>query len=235
MAKATETSIESRVYTINLSKAKAGSRNKRASRAMRILKEELKRQGEDNIKIDNSVNHAIWCRGGKKAPNKLEVQVIDRGQESWVSLPGEEVAAQVQAEKETEEVEEEETFDFDQATVDEVKQAVKDGKLAVKETLEKERDKKNRKSLVSWLEARAEETEEAVEEQIEEVVGEEQTEEAGSGLPESVTRTLKDGSIDEGKEALKQLPHSEFQKALNFEEEHQNRKGMKKFIESNMR
>lgn len=211
-----ETGIESRIYTINLSKAKAGSRRKRAGKAMRILKQELEKRGEENLKIDNAVNHKIWERGVSKPPKKIEVEVTDRGQQSWVSLPEEAVPTTTE-----EEVESKTEVEVAGSTVKEVKQAVRQGELEAETALEQEKDSKNRKSLVSWLEKRLGESEE-----------EEETE---SGLPEEVTSVLADGSIDEGKEALKELPHSDFERALDFEEAHQNRKGMKKFIESNMR
>ncbi|MFB6294747.1 MAG: hypothetical protein ABEI97_03230, partial [Candidatus Nanohaloarchaea archaeon] len=53
-------------------------------------------------------------------------------------------------------------------------------------------------------------------------------------LPDDVVATFEDGTIDDGKEAAKELGKQELEKLLNFEEAHQNRKGMKKWLRSNM-
>jgi ribosomal protein L31E len=72
-------------------------------------------------------------------------------------------------------------------------------------------------------------------EQTDEEAEAEEEEREFSAIPEGVRETLKDGTIDEGKEAVQGLNKSDFELVLNFEEKHQNRKGMKKFLKSNMR
>jgi len=54
-------------------------------------------------------------------------------------------------------------------------------------------------------------------------------------LPDDVVETLEDGTIPEGKDALEGVSADELELALKFEKQHQNRKGMKTFIRSNLR
>ncbi|MEM2995717.1 MAG: 50S ribosomal protein L31e [Candidatus Bathyarchaeia archaeon] len=80
--------VEERIYTIPLSKAWIQPPNKRAPRAMRILKSFLikhmkleKRGGEmeeeeepKRLIIANEVNEKIWSRGIEKPPRKIRVR-----------------------------------------------------------------------------------------------------------------------------------------------------------------
>jgi ribosomal protein L31E len=54
-------------------------------------------------------------------------------------------------------------------------------------------------------------------------------------IPEDVRETLREGTIDEGKEAVQAMNKADFEVLLNFEEKHKDRKGMKAFLRSNMR
>lgn len=54
-------------------------------------------------------------------------------------------------------------------------------------------------------------------------------------LSDGVRETLEDGTIPEGKDALEGVSADELELALKFEKQHQNRKGMKTFIRSNLR
>lgn len=80
------------------------------------------------------------------------------------------------------------------------------------------------------------ETEESEEESGEETE-EEKEEKPGDeiDLPEDVKEALREGTIDEGKDAVKTLDKDGLERSLNFEKENKNRKGMKKFIRSNLR
>lgn len=165
-------------YTVNLNKAKMASRNKRAGRAINILKEFIEKHVGSDFKISKNINEEIWKRGANKPPKSITVEVTERGEDFyWIDLPG-------MAQEDVKEVEEE---------------------------------------------AEQEVSEEEKEEQ------EQEEEDKKVDLPEEVKEALKDGTIGDGKDALKKLNKSEFEKALDFEEKHQNRKGMKQFIESNMR
>ncbi|MDY6777096.1 MAG: hypothetical protein SVU32_00395 [Candidatus Nanohaloarchaea archaeon] len=93
--------------------------------------------------------------------------------------------------------------------------------------------------LVRAADAQVEETavdEDELEEEEEspEEAAEEREERDFGAIPEDVRETLKEGTIDEGKEAARELNKSDFELLLNFEEQHQNRTGMKKFLRSNM-
>jgi len=76
---------------------------------------------------------------------------------------------------------------------------------------------------------------ETVDEELEEAEEAEDDEREFRNVPDEVKETLRDGTIAEGKEAVKGLNKADFEVLLNFEEKHQNRKGMKKFLRSNMR
>lgn len=98
--------------------------------------------------------------------------------------------------------------------------------------------------LVDTAEGEAQET--AVTEEQLEAVDEEETEDTSGeedadqendqyDIPEDVKETLREGTIDDGKEAVKGLNKTDMDSLLAFEEKHKNRKGMKQFLESNKR
>ena len=78
--------VEERIYTVPLRKAWIAPPNKRAPRAMRILKsfitrhmrlEARKEEGEEEPKkliVSNEVNERIWSRGIEKPPRKIRVR-----------------------------------------------------------------------------------------------------------------------------------------------------------------
>ena len=79
--------VEERFYTIPLGKAWLAPLNKRAPRAIRIIRDFVKRhmklearkEGEEEIEpkrliISNEVNEKIWCRGIEKPPRKIRVR-----------------------------------------------------------------------------------------------------------------------------------------------------------------
>jgi large subunit ribosomal protein L31e len=82
--------VEERIYTIPLSKAWILPRNKRAPKAMRIIKafvtkhmklearrEEVYEEGEEEPReliIDNEVNERIWRRGIEKPPRRVRIR-----------------------------------------------------------------------------------------------------------------------------------------------------------------
>jgi len=80
--------VEERVYTIPLGRAWIAPPNKRAPRAMRIIKSfvtkhmklGVRREGEEEeeperLVIDNGVNEVVWRRGIEKPPRKIRVRV----------------------------------------------------------------------------------------------------------------------------------------------------------------
>lgn len=76
--------IEERIYTVPLRKAWISPPNKRAPRAMRILKNfmvrhmKLETRGEEEepkrLIVSNEVNERIWSRGIEKPPRKIRVR-----------------------------------------------------------------------------------------------------------------------------------------------------------------
>ncbi|MGB9713386.1 MAG: 50S ribosomal protein L31e [Candidatus Bathyarchaeales archaeon] len=85
--KAEEEIVEERIYTIPLSRAWIMPPNKRAPRAMRIIrsfitkhmklgasKEEEEEEEPKRLTISNEVNEKIWSRGIEKPPRKIRVR-----------------------------------------------------------------------------------------------------------------------------------------------------------------
>ncbi len=66
-----------RVYTIPLRDVKKVPRTKRSPKAVRYVKEFIKRHMKsDQIKLDFTVNEKIWERGIQKVPPKIKVKAI---------------------------------------------------------------------------------------------------------------------------------------------------------------
>ena len=71
--------VEERIYTVPLSRAWIGPRNKRAPRAVRVLRRFILRHmkiEEEYLRISNDVNERIWSRGIQKPPRKIRVRAI---------------------------------------------------------------------------------------------------------------------------------------------------------------
>ena len=63
--------------TVPLRDVKAAPKHERADRAMTIVREHLAKHfsvDEDNVRLDPSINEAVWSRGRKKPPSKLRVR-----------------------------------------------------------------------------------------------------------------------------------------------------------------
>ncbi len=240
---------ETHIYTVNLRKAKAVSRHRRAGRAVNILNEYVQQHSQfDTISVSNRVNEVIWEDGAQHPPNSIEVQVVEDSGVAHVELA--DVEFELPEEDEEPETPEQEFADLKdeeiaEKTVDEVKELVENNAISAQHALDIEYAGKNRKTLITWLESRTGEPE-TVEEAEDEVAAEaeeaedalkeaeEKDAEETYDLPDDVVTTFRDGTIDDGKEAARSLGKQEFEKLLNFEESHQNRKGMKQFLRSNM-
>jgi len=69
--------FEERVITIPLRDVQAGSQTDRADRAMKIIREHLARHfsvEEAAVRLDPSINEAVWAQGRTKPPSKLRVR-----------------------------------------------------------------------------------------------------------------------------------------------------------------
>ncbi|MFB6074969.1 MAG: 50S ribosomal protein L31e [Haloarculaceae archaeon] len=69
--------FEERVVTVPLRDAKAVPKHERADAAMSLVREHLARHfsvAEDAVRLDPSINEAVWERGRSKPPSKLRVR-----------------------------------------------------------------------------------------------------------------------------------------------------------------
>ncbi len=73
-AKKEEAPLEEKVLTLSLRDAWKSPRPKRAKAAVRVLKEQLERHLKKPVKLDVSINKAIWKRGITNPPRKLKLR-----------------------------------------------------------------------------------------------------------------------------------------------------------------
>lgn len=69
--------FEERVVTVPLRKVQAGASHTRADHAMRLVREHLAQHfkvDEDAVRLDPSINQAVWRRGRANPPSKLRVR-----------------------------------------------------------------------------------------------------------------------------------------------------------------
>ncbi|WP_435067786.1 50S ribosomal protein L31e [Haloplanus sp. C73] len=69
--------FEERVVTVPLRDAKAAPSNKRADRAMTLVREHLAKHfkvDEDDVRLDTDINEAVWEQGRSNPPSKLRVR-----------------------------------------------------------------------------------------------------------------------------------------------------------------
>jgi large subunit ribosomal protein L31e len=69
--------FEERVVTVPLRDVNAEAKHKRANKAMSLIREHLAQHFKvegDQVRLDPSINEAIWARGRKKPPSKLRVR-----------------------------------------------------------------------------------------------------------------------------------------------------------------
>ena len=68
---------EERIYTIPLGDSRKAPRNRRAKRAIRIIREFVRRHAKaSEVKIDGAVNEFVWSRGIQKPPRRVRVRVV---------------------------------------------------------------------------------------------------------------------------------------------------------------
>lgn len=66
-----------RIYVIPLRKAKDAPRTVRAPKAVKIVREYLKKHMKsEEISLDASVNEKLWERGIQKIPPKIKVKAV---------------------------------------------------------------------------------------------------------------------------------------------------------------
>lgn len=92
--------MEERIYTIPLIKAKSVPRTKRAKRAIKEIKEFLVRHMKANeVKIDSSLNEAVWERGIRKIPSKIRVKAVKMEDVIWAYTPEAEIKVEEEEKK----------------------------------------------------------------------------------------------------------------------------------------
>ncbi|MGC9310933.1 MAG: 50S ribosomal protein L31e [Candidatus Aenigmatarchaeota archaeon] len=68
-----------RVYTIPLRKANRKPRSRRANAGIKIIQEFLLRHMKaEVVKLDNSINEAVWERGIHHTPSKIKVKAVKK-------------------------------------------------------------------------------------------------------------------------------------------------------------
>ncbi|WP_331235413.1 50S ribosomal protein L31e [Natronorarus salvus] len=86
--------FEERVMTVPLRKANAEAKHKRAKKAMSLVRSHLAQHfkvEESDVRLDGSINEAVWARGSKRPPRKLRVRAA-RFQEAGESIVEAELA-----------------------------------------------------------------------------------------------------------------------------------------------
>lgn len=69
--------FEERVVTVPLRDAHAEAKHKRADKAVSLVRSHLAQHfsvDEGDVRLDPSINEAVWSRGRKKPPSKLRVR-----------------------------------------------------------------------------------------------------------------------------------------------------------------
>ena len=132
--------MEEKIYTIRLMKAKMAPRTKRARKAIKIIKDYLaKHTKTENVRIDSSLNEAVWDRGLKKIPSKIRVKAVKREEEIWAYTPEAEI--KIEEKKEKKKVKEAEEVTEGEKEVEEKSEEVKEAEEVTegeKEVEEKE-------------------------------------------------------------------------------------------------
>jgi large subunit ribosomal protein L31e len=66
-----------RVYTINLGKARITAEHKRTDRVINMIREFAERHMKSNeIKLDQDLNRQLWSRGKTNPPRKVRVKMV---------------------------------------------------------------------------------------------------------------------------------------------------------------
>ena len=70
------------VVTLNLrKKLLKHPKWKRSEKAIRLIKEKLKKITKtENVKIDSSLNEAVWSKGNKNPPTKIKIRLKKEGE-----------------------------------------------------------------------------------------------------------------------------------------------------------
>ena len=80
--------VEEKLYTVNFRKAWITPRGKRVPRAVRMLRDFVKRHMKtEDVIISNEINEKLWSRSIKKPPRKLRVRVVKDKEGNVIVFP----------------------------------------------------------------------------------------------------------------------------------------------------
>jgi len=80
--------VEEKLYTVNFRKAWITPRGKRAPRAVRMLREFVKRHMKtEDVIISNEINQKLWSRSIKKPPRRMRVRVVKDKEGNVIVFP----------------------------------------------------------------------------------------------------------------------------------------------------
>ncbi len=80
--------VEEKLYTVNFRKAWITPRGKRTPRAVRMLREFVKRHMKtEDVIISNEINEKLWSRSIKKPPRRMRVRVVKDKEGNVIVFP----------------------------------------------------------------------------------------------------------------------------------------------------
>jgi len=80
--------VEEKLYTVNFRKAWITPRGKRTPRAVRMLRDFVKRHMKtEDVIISNEINERLWSRSIKKPPRRLRVRVVKDKEGNVIVFP----------------------------------------------------------------------------------------------------------------------------------------------------
>jgi large subunit ribosomal protein L31e len=80
--------VEEKLYTVNFRKAWITPRGKRTPRAVRMLRDFVKRHMKtEDVIISNEINEELWSRSLKKPPRRLRVRVVKDKEGNVIVFP----------------------------------------------------------------------------------------------------------------------------------------------------
>jgi len=80
--------VEEKLYTVNFRKAWITPRGKRTPRAVRMLRDFVKRHMKtEEVIISNEINEKLWSRSIKKPPRRLRVRVVKDKEGNVIVFP----------------------------------------------------------------------------------------------------------------------------------------------------
>jgi len=77
--------LEEKIVTIGLRRIIDSRRTKRASRAIKLIKEKVKRIAKKPVKLSLKLNEKIWKRGIQHPPSKIKIKIKIMEDEAEVS------------------------------------------------------------------------------------------------------------------------------------------------------